>query len=663
MTIREDIQFVFSEQGVRSVSSALGGMTSVISRVTSMLNPLNVAIGALGAGGALAGISDLGSGYEDLRIQMAQTLRMMGRGGDSFSDALTNADSTIQQIYTAAAALPGEAEDYALAMRMAGANVNRATGDYQQTFDLVRDMTAIGVSMGRNSAETAMVLSNALNTQRGMLEQGSDYTRDLVNSMRSIPEYANITTQSFNDMRLEDRVRVMQQLAGVYSDMIDASSNTWAAVSGAFMTMARQIARLSTADVFATMTRSLQTVNATFVDSNGNLTEFGVLVTRIGSLIGDKIGSALEWLAESLQSIGENSRSWLQSLAESPAIAMLDRIIGGIGGAVDALSQAGGGGEGRGVAGAAAGAAGAGLAVAGLVEAEIALTGPLAAVLVPLTVGFANFLTRTEAVNQTMEALRGIFDSLTQIIGPAIGYISSLSDLLGGIVAGVLPPLMEALQMLLDPIFMVAGGLMTLMSYVYSTVAPGFETLARGVGVVVRGLASILAPVIRLVGSVLLYLYDIIARFVAPILNVLAEAIGSLLEAIGGFLSWLGNLIGMAVDSVVSSSAEAERPETTAMRDMLNSLTTSLEGTANAADAAAGSTSEATAAATAARPTPGGRGGGGVHQDFRNSRFEIQQKFEEGFDPDRIAVAFANDLGRVGERRLTSGFEPMFGVR
>jgi hypothetical protein len=61
--------------------------------------------------------------------------------------------------------------------------------------------------------------------------------------------------------------------------------------------------------------------------------------------------------------------------------------------------------------------------------------------------------------------------------------------------------------------------------------------------------------------------------------------------------------------------------------------------------------------------TPNSRGGGGrAVQDFRFSRFDISQKFEEGMNPDQIAVAFSKDLGKIGEQRLTSGFEPLFSV-
>jgi hypothetical protein len=51
------------------------------------------------------------------------------------------------------------------------------------------------------------------------------------------------------------------------------------------------------------------------------------------------------------------------------------------------------------------------------------------------------------------------------------------------------------------------------------------------------------------------------------------------------------------------------------------------------------------------------------YQDFRNSRFSISQKFEEGFDPDRIAVAFTQDLSKIGEKRIQSGLSPLYTVR
>jgi hypothetical protein len=51
------------------------------------------------------------------------------------------------------------------------------------------------------------------------------------------------------------------------------------------------------------------------------------------------------------------------------------------------------------------------------------------------------------------------------------------------------------------------------------------------------------------------------------------------------------------------------------------------------------------------------------YNDFRGSRFDITQRFAEGFDPDRIALAFTSDLAALGERKLQSGFSPLYAVR
>ena len=50
-------------------------------------------------------------------------------------------------------------------------------------------------------------------------------------------------------------------------------------------------------------------------------------------------------------------------------------------------------------------------------------------------------------------------------------------------------------------------------------------------------------------------------------------------------------------------------------------------------------------------------------QDFRYSRFDITQKFAEGFDPDRVASAMASDLSSMAEQQLESGFSPAFSTQ
>lgn len=49
--------------------------------------------------------------------------------------------------------------------------------------------------------------------------------------------------------------------------------------------------------------------------------------------------------------------------------------------------------------------------------------------------------------------------------------------------------------------------------------------------------------------------------------------------------------------------------------------------------------------------------------NFQNSRFDIKQMFAEGADPDRIAVAFTNDLASLGEQAKQSNFGTFSGGR
>lgn len=50
-----------------------------------------------------------------------------------------------------------------------------------------------------------------------------------------------------------------------------------------------------------------------------------------------------------------------------------------------------------------------------------------------------------------------------------------------------------------------------------------------------------------------------------------------------------------------------------------------------------------------------------IHQDFRGSRFDIEQRFAPGFDPGRVLTALREDAGRMATRRLSSGLTPLFG--
>jgi hypothetical protein len=52
-----------------------------------------------------------------------------------------------------------------------------------------------------------------------------------------------------------------------------------------------------------------------------------------------------------------------------------------------------------------------------------------------------------------------------------------------------------------------------------------------------------------------------------------------------------------------------------------------------------------------------------TYQDFRGSKFDINNNFPPGIDGGRVAVAFGDELAQLGERRLDSGVRPLFSYR
>lgn len=661
MDITQRIRVAFEEVNAPNFQAALGGMSSILGRVTSMINPLNVAIASIAGGGALAGVASVGSQYEDLRIQMAQTMRFMGRGGDTFAGAMAAADVTMQQINVAAAALPGSAEDYQRAMQMAGADVRRATGDYQSSFNLIRDMTAIGIGLGHSSEESAMVLTRALNTQHGMLDAGSGYAVELVNSMRQLPGLANVTTGAFNAMALPQRVEVMQQLVGQYGDMLEASSHTWTAVTGSAETLRDTLFRLASAPLFAVMVAQLERVNALFMDSQGGLTNMGRLVTGIGHVLGDTVGSALVKIVDVLSEMSAGAEGFIRRFMNSPIVKLIDSMLNGLTRIGGALSGGVGGiaEERGGESGAATGMIAGGAVLAGLAEAGVAVFGPLGIVVLAVAAGFGSFLTHTQEVAASLAALTSIFGMLSSIIQPVMHLFAAVGDVVGGLLAGILPGLLEGIQMLVAPLVEFTNAFLAVTSLLFEHIRPTLQQFGVALGAVLHGVGAVLAPIIRLVGGILIALYSALESYLMPVVNTLIEAFGFLIGGIGHFLSWLGSVINDGVTALLPATVGGhEAPEAAHFRAMLNGLADGMAGTTAAVAAV-----EERATQQTRRNTPAGRGGGNTVQDFRGSRFNIQQKFEEGFDPDRIATAFAADLQRVGRRALQSGFEPAFGVR
>jgi hypothetical protein len=140
------------------------------------------------------------------------------------------------------------------------------------------------------------------------------------------------------------------------------------------------------------------------------------------------------------------------------------------------------------------------------------------------------------------------------------------------------------------------------------------------------------------------------------VLGKLWDAIQPIMQLFGGalllYMLWFMKGVELLA-RVISAVASALIAITNALIWLLNKIpgvNIGMVGAEKAAKAAAENKAE-------------NRAGEGITQDFRGSKFEITNNFPQGIDGGRVAVAFGDDLAKLGERRLDSGLRPLYSIR
>lgn len=126
-------------------------------------------------------------------------------------------------------------------------------------------------------------------------------------------------------------------------------------------------------------------------------------------------------------------------------------------------------------------------------------------------------------------------------------------------------------------------------------------------------------------------------------LSSLVNAITGVVEIIQGTIRWLKTTLDFALGSIPGYGGNAEY---VGYGDTLSKLREENE--------------RATRARLEAMAQRAKEGKAEINQNFPNARFDITQKFEEGFDPDRILTSFTNDLKALADRGLQSGYAPLY---
>lgn len=605
-----------TSQAFFEIANAAGKLQGVLGSFARVAAPVTAALGAIGGAISARKILEVSGAYENVQARLAGTLTALDFGKD-FTEGLQNATSVMDSLYASAARLPGEAEDYIEIFTQGLPVVSQAIkGGLEEFTAYTNKYTAIAKSLQVDTWQASSDLQRMLAPGRGIAGLESRTYQRLLPYMKQVQGYANLTTQSFNALSQTARADLIGKVMAKLTPMIDHMSNSWEAVRGAAATAGRDLIRIGGQNVFAHMKSAVNDLANGILDANGRLTAFGSIVARVGQTVGEKIGGALDRAVAQAKALAETLPEAIRRMAESPWARRLDQLFArmrtsardmGVGGPSSTTAKVMGAG-----AGALAGGALATLLPGGPLIAMLLspITAALGASLGPMIGGFFT---------------RFGFDRMAQQAAAALHSLWAAAQ-----------PIVSAFVKVADVLFDVSGSFQGLK---VDLAFAGDQLLE-----LFKGLMAVIGPVMEIVGPALVSAF-----------HDLTIAALSLVGAFGKLLQWIGDKLGLAAQVLGFSSGTKghrgmETPEKPgAFSTWLSSLLLPAQQAAKAI---------ADTGTARKRPVPQGN----VIQDFRGSRFTIQQDFAENFDPDRVAVAFASDVERIGRQRLQSGFEPLFGV-
>jgi len=570
-----------------------------VQHLSSTLNMVKMAVAGAVGGFTLNAVMNLGKEFENTQNKMAGYLTSLGEAPD-FNTALQQSADIYKQIELTSAALPGEAEDYVRVFTTALPQIQRSIGGtMDEMVKFSNQVAAVGATFGIDSMQIANDMRRLLQPGKGGAGMDVQLFTQMLPFLQQIEGQANLTTESFNAMGEAQRAALLKQV--VYGNGIS--------------------------EMIANAANGWEAMS-------GTLAAIAKTVWRMGT---SPLFDGMKQGAQVLAGYFMDADGQLTSLGNT--LVGVTRIISE--GLVVGVQTAARG-------------------ISWLVGNFERLYNTVAGAVLPI------FQTKIDMVVAALPSLGSALDYATSaimglwnVIQPLLPIFQILTDAALGLVLNAIEPMMRGMGDFVETVASFGGWFGEMIGEIMWWLVPPIQSLGTGIGKLIEGLLHFAGPVIGLlVGGVLK-----IAEYVAPVVGFLIDRLAEFGRGLGEILYWLGDKMrawfGMEMTTVKQAPAtkklgEAAGGIATFLRNMKAGMAWASLGGAAAPDLSG--------LKRRAR-TPGARGGTKIHQDFRNSRFTIDQKFEEGFDPDRIAISFANDLQRIGEFRLHSGLDPLYALR
>lgn len=576
--------------------------------------------------------------------QAQQDAMRAGINALQFEQGRSVSRQVLSEMNRMAAILPGETNDYAQSFSQSLPFLSQARG---MTLDrAMRDTslaTAGGIANGIDAGQSARDVMQFLTQGPHLMDRSWTEVWSQVATFHG----KRVTAEQIRAMDINKKAEVFHNIAEALGPQMNAMGDSYEATMGTFNSFRHEIYLAGTEPLFDAWKRTIAEVNV-------QLGRYAAGMGNVLNIISGKLAGGLDWVTTKIRAMGDGVGSVRIWLAEHSAtignvattIQNFGRMAGRAysGGWMHAASYVGNTVRAHGM--------GATDVIAGI--APMLIMRMLGVAFGPIGMIVTSLITRMFLTGNAGGSITALFGAIWAVIGPLFRLAFTLYRAYDAIMNVLVVVLGALLPSIIMSAAIVLGGVFELLSEIVMVVLNilGFLVLAAlfpfmtiliGLSGFIELFIGIFIGVIRLIGSA----FGGVAGESFDLIDAIrqtAQAFGEIMHDMSESVNFLLHDWGFRTDEEYAAHQISLANGGNSAGEWLD------EFRRNLADMR-GNLGR-TGHGTSARPQ--------THNDFRFSRFDITQKFSDGFDPDRVATAFVSDLQQMAETPMSSGFNPGF---
>ncbi|TXH58688.1 MAG: hypothetical protein E6Q97_01470 [Desulfurellales bacterium] len=573
------------------------------------------------------------------------------RYNQQFSAGREVAVGAIAQMAQLAATLPGELQDYSLALSQNLPYFAQAGMSLGASINVMSRLQAGAIASGIDPAQAARDMTQFMTMGPHLMDRSwSEVWRNFARDRRT---GAPLSAERIRTMSMGDRAKVLADIAAQLGPLMDATGDSYEALMGTLRSLQSEFKLTATEPIFNAWKGTINAVNLV-------LAEHGPKFARIGRFISDSIVPAMTSMNKHIVSL--NVLYYLYAARLSTFMSRVTFVGAQLHSVYSSFSGRAGGAARRVYN-----------AVDGFLDdhgydtawKRVLSVLPMVAIRAfGLALGPVGYLLTSGLIRLITGNPMGARQVGTDMLGamaPLVPQLFQIASALYRLWDGLVQLSATVLQIVLPMLSMMVS---VLLQTVFTGLTPFFNVVVNLSTMAFAALAAALVFVAELVTEGFRVLFYILRAFGVQAMGTVATT-ADMIDSLKAFAWAIGEFITdirSAVNGLLHYLHLMTDEEYTAAQRTLDINTDAVgqqnKWMASLAKALNPITSALDPNLRGQAPTNRPR----VHQDFRYSRFDITQKFAEGFDPDRIASAFASDLEAMASQRLQSGFTPVGSV-